>query len=33
MTKIKSYSTEDWVVLDTIIKHSIKIFRCYYKEN
>ena len=26
MTKIKSYACEDWIVLDTIIKHSIKIF-------
>ena len=26
MTKIKSYTCEDWVALDVIIKHSIKIF-------
>ena len=28
MTKIKNYASEDWVVLDVIIKHSIKIFTC-----
>ena len=28
MTKIKNYPSEDWVVLDVIIKHSIKIFSC-----
>ena len=26
MTKIKNYTFEDWIVLDVIIKHSIKIF-------
>ena len=26
MTKIKNYAFEDWIVLDVIIKHSIKIF-------
>ena len=25
MTKIKNYASEDWVLLDVIIKHSIKI--------
>ena len=33
MTKIKNYVCEDWIVLDVTIKHSIKIFQCYYKEN
>ena len=28
MTKIKHYACEDYIVLDTIIKHSIKIFEC-----
>ena len=28
MTKIKNYTYEDWIVLDVIIKHSIKIFGC-----
>ena len=32
MTKIKNYACEDWIVFDVIIKHSIKIFECYYKE-
>ena len=27
ITKIK-YACEDWIVLDVIIKHSIKIFEC-----
>ena len=26
MTKIKNNTCEDWIVLDVIIKHSIKIF-------
>ena len=28
MTKIKNNISEDWIVLDVIIKHSIKIFEC-----
>ena len=28
MKKIKNYSCKDWIVLDVIIKHSIKIFEC-----
>ena len=28
MTKIKNYALEDWIGLDIIIKHSIKIFEC-----
>ena len=28
MTKIKNYADKDWILLDTIIKHSIKIFNC-----
>ena len=30
MVKIKNYASEDWIVLDVIIKHSIKIFACQY---
>ena len=33
MTKTKNYADKDWIVLNAIIKHSIKIFKCYYKEN
>ena len=28
MKKIKKYACENWIVLDIIIKHSIKIFDC-----
>ena len=28
MTKIKNYTCKDWIVLDVIIKHIIKIFEC-----
>ena len=28
MTKIKNYACKDWIVLDVIIKHSIRIFEC-----
>ena len=28
MTKVKNYACKDWIVLDLIIKHSIKIFEC-----
>ena len=28
MTKIKNYFCKDWIVLDVIIKHHIKIFEC-----
>ena len=31
MTKIKSHASEDWVVLDVIIKHIIKINERWYK--
>ena len=31
--KIKNYASEDFIVLDVIIKHRIKIFKCYYEEN
>ena len=30
MTKIKNYACKDWIVLDVIIKHGIKIFECQY---
>ena len=29
----KKYGYTDWIVLDILIKHSINIFECYYKEN
>ena len=29
--KIKISSSEDWIVIETIVKHSIKIFECWYK--
>ena len=32
MTKINNYAYEDWIALDAIIKHNIKIFNCQYKE-
>ena len=32
-TKMKNYACKDWIVLDVIRKHSIKIFECQYKEN
>ena len=32
MTKTKNYIDKDCIVFDAIIKHSIKIFECYYKE-
>ena len=28
MSKIKNYSCKDWIVLNVIIKHSIKTFKC-----
>ena len=28
MTKISNYASEDWIVLDVIKKHSVKIFEC-----
>ena len=28
MTKIKNYASEDWIVLDVVIKDSFKIFEC-----
>ena len=33
LQKLKNYACEDWVVLDEIIKQSIKMFECQYKEN
>ena len=29
--KIKTYASNNWIVLDVIIKHNIKIFEYYYK--
>ena len=28
LTEIKNYACKDWIVLNVIIKHSIKIFEC-----
>ena len=28
VTKIKNYAYEDWIILDVVINHSIKIFEC-----
>ena len=33
MTKTKNYASENWVVSDVNIKHSIKIFACLYQKN
>ena len=33
MTKIRNYARKDWIALDVIVKHIIKIFECQYKEN
>ena len=32
MTKIKNYADKEWIVLDIIIKHNIKIFEYLYKQ-
>ena len=32
VTKIKKSASEDWIVIETIVKHSIKNFECYYKK-
>ena len=28
MKKVKNYASEDWIVLDVIMNHSIKSFEC-----
>ena len=28
VTKIKNSGSKDWVAIETIVKHSIKIFEC-----
>ena len=28
MTKIKNYANGDWVIIEIIVKHNIKIFEC-----
>ena len=33
MTEIKTYACKNRIILDVVIKHSIKIFECWYKEN
>ena len=30
-TKIKNSTCKDWIALDVIMKHSIKVYDCYYK--
>ena len=32
MTKIKNYASENWIVIETIVKHIIKICECQYKQ-
>ena len=32
MTKIKNSASKDWILIETIVKHSIKIFGCQYKQ-
>ena len=32
MTKIKNSASKDWIVIETIVNHSIKIFEGYYKQ-
>ena len=32
LTKIKVFASKDWVVIQTIIEDSIKIFKCHYKQ-
>ena len=31
-TEIRNFTCEDWIFLDAIMKHIIKIFECFYKE-
>ena len=33
MTKMRNSVRKDWIVLDVVIRYSIKIFECQYKEN
>ena len=28
MTKMKYYADKDWIILDVVVKHSIKVFQC-----
>ena len=32
ITKMKNSASEDWVIIETIVKQSIKIFECQYKQ-
>ena len=32
MAKIYDVDSEDWIVIETIVKHSIKIFESQYKQ-
>ena len=31
-TEIKNYASEDWIFLDVILKHGIKLFEWLYKD-
>ena len=33
MAKVKNDAFEDWIVLDVIVKYSVKLLKCQYKEN
>ena len=28
MTKIKNLASEDWIVIETLVKYGVKIFEC-----
>ena len=32
IAKMKNSASEDWVIIETIVKQSIKIFECQYKQ-
>ena len=32
ITEIKNSVSKDWTVIETIVKHSIKTFECWYKQ-
>ena len=32
ITEIENSVSKDWIVIETIVKHSIKTFECWYKQ-
>ena len=32
ITEIKNSVSKDWTVIETIVKHNIKTFECWYKQ-